>query len=44
VKSLVELHDGIVRVEGASAGSGSEGVAMRGARFVVELPAAPDDE
>jgi signal transduction histidine kinase len=39
VKSLTELHGGPVRVESPAAGS-----AARGARFVVELPRAPDDE
>ena len=38
VKSLVELHGGEVRVTGPAAGSNA-----RGARFVVTLPAAPDD-
>ena len=39
VKSLTELHGGLVRAEPPA-----EGSATRGARFVVELPRAPDDE
>lgn len=37
VKSLVELHGGHIRVEDAQAGP-------RGARFVVELPRADDED
>jgi signal transduction histidine kinase len=43
VKSLTELHGGRVWVDGPKNGS-SNGSAVAGARFVVELPAAPDDE
>ena len=39
VRSLVELHHGNVRAEAAPPGS-----SLQGARFVVELPRAPDDE
>lgn len=38
VKSLVELHGGEIRITGPANGS-----RVRGARFLVELPAAPDD-
>ncbi|MFN8634078.1 MAG: PAS domain-containing sensor histidine kinase [Chloroflexota bacterium] len=41
VRSLTELHGGRVRV--ADPVVSSSGSAVRGARFVVELPAAPED-